>query len=827
VWIDVAAHSPMVEPILAEFGAFVRRLPLESPQIPYLSNVTGTWIEPRQAVDPDYWVDHLRRTVRFAEGMTELLRNADRVFLEIGPGQTLSTFARLCPRPEGPPTVLPSLRRPQDTAADHEILLGTLGRLWSAGFAVDWSGVHAGERRRRLPLPTYPFERARFWVEPGRGIAATVSGRKDDVADWFYVPHWKPAAPPRALEVESPGALWLIFLDGCGVGQALATRVEREGVDVVTVARGERFERPGARAFVIAPHCSEDYGKLFAALEEAGALPDVIAHLFSLTGPVPEAADGFLDRCQDLGFFSAVYLAQALGNRASTLSVRIGFVSDHLQQVADGEMVHAAKATLLGPCRVIPQEYPNLSCRSIDLDRVSAGEVTAAADHLFRELAANAPEPVIAHRGGRRYAQCFTPVHLGAPPQGPALLREQGVYLITGGLGGIGLALAEHLARAVQARLVLLGRSPSPERAEWERHLAEGSPDLSSKIRRLKVLEELGAKVVIEQADVSDRRQMRQVIARVRERCGALHGVIHAAGVAGAGMTQVVTREHAERVLAPKLSGTVVLEEILAGAELDFLVLCSSLTTILGGFGQVAYCGANAFLDAAAGRAAASGRLTLSLAWDMWRDVGMALTTDLPGGLEERRLAEIRGGMSTGEGIEVFRRALWSGMPRLAVSVEDLSSRLERYHPAVLARSLEGHGQERSSWSVQERPHLTSAYVAPESELERRIAAVFGELLGIEQVGLHDDFFEMGGHSLLATQVVSRLRDAFHVELRLKEFFAAPTVGEVAGLIAQKQVAGMDEQTLAELLVQIRGLSDEDAREILASGLREESGAEL
>src|SRR5262249_41028729 len=153
-----------------QLTAVARTLTLQPPTVPYLSNVTGTWITAAQATDPSYWAEHLCQTVRFGDGIAELVASTAQVVLEVGPGQALSSFVKQHPacRREQLSQVLATLPSASERTGDLAYLLGTLGRLWLAGVAVDWSGFNAHEQRRRVPLPTYPFERQRFWVEPNR-----------------------------------------------------------------------------------------------------------------------------------------------------------------------------------------------------------------------------------------------------------------------------------------------------------------------------------------------------------------------------------------------------------------------------------------------------------------------------------------------------------------------------------------------------------------------------------------------------------------------------------------------------------------------------------
>jgi amino acid adenylation domain-containing protein len=777
-----AFHSPMMEPILEPFRQEVAKTTRRPPQIPFMSNVTGTWIRPQEAVDPAYWARQLRGTVRFADGVGELLAEPNRVFVEIGPGHALASAVRQHPRRAGQLTV-PSLRHPRERRSDVDFLLHTLGRLWLAGVEVDDAGFYAEERRRRVVLPTYPFERQRFWVEPledaGRG-RRRVSPHVDD---WFYVPVWKQST----LTVPAPQwpatpARWLVFADGGGLGALLVERLTAAGQEAVAVTPGEAYAATGPGAFTVRPGQPEDYEALLAAL---GAPPQKVLHLWSVTGEAAAGPDA-LER----GFYSLLWLAQACGRRGAgdprwRAPMRILAVSDTLHDVTGEDALAPAKAALLGPCRVMGREYPHLDCRSVDVAATSGGIVERILDEAALDSAGLDPaEVAIAYRGQRRWVQSFEPVRLDGG--GASRLRERGVYLVTGGLGGLGLEVAEHLARKAKARLVLVGRSPLPERPGWDAWLAshgDGDP-VSRKIRRLRALEALGAEVLPAAADVADPEAMVAVVAAAEERFGAIHGIVHAAGVAGGELMQLKTRESARRVLAPKFEGTRVLDAIFRERPLDFWVLFSSTTAVVAELGQADYAAANAFLDAFAHeRTSRRGARTVAIDWDAWREVGMAVATQVPEGLREWRQERLRRGLSPRQGVAAFARVLQGPYPQVVVSREDFVARLASQAEGRPAEQLEDVA---AATAGHARPDLASAYAAPESELEKSLAAIWQQHLGLDQVGVNDSFFELGGNSLIGLKVTARIKAELGVEASPVALFEAPTVRSLARLLARE-----------------------------------------
>nr|NIR48177.1 SDR family NAD(P)-dependent oxidoreductase [candidate division KSB1 bacterium]NIV70715.1 SDR family NAD(P)-dependent oxidoreductase [Phycisphaerae bacterium]NIR72680.1 SDR family NAD(P)-dependent oxidoreductase [candidate division KSB1 bacterium]NIS23702.1 SDR family NAD(P)-dependent oxidoreductase [candidate division KSB1 bacterium]NIT70622.1 SDR family NAD(P)-dependent oxidoreductase [candidate division KSB1 bacterium] len=369
-----------------------------------------------------------------------------------------------------------------------------------------------------------------------------------------------------------------------------------------------------------------------------------------------------------------------------------------------------------------------------------------------------------------------------------------GVYLVTGGFGGIGLALSEYLAQTVRAKLILTGRKGLPQRTEWEQWLVEHdeTDDTSRKIRKVRELEALGAEVLVAGADVSNLQQMKEVIKRANQRFGRIHGLIHSAGVAGGGMIQLKSLEAAEQVLAPKVKGTQVLELLFKDTELDFMVLCSSLAATIGGIGQIDYCGANAFLDAFALHASRNGRIMVSISWDTWQEVGMAVNTEVPDELKAQRDEALKKGMTTREGMDVFSRILQSSQPHVLVSTSDLRRRIEKQSDQwETPADQEGAEDSATSEPMHARPGLSTEYVAPRSEIEKNVARIWQRLFGIEQIGVHDDFFELGGHSLLATQLLNKLRKSYdQAELSLRNFFENATVAGVTELIQKTETKG-------------------------------------
>lgn len=789
-----AFHSTLVEPVVSTFVELVSRISLQAPRLPYLSNLTGTWISAELATDPAYYGRHLRQTVQFARCLEVLAQDPKRILLEVGPGKTLGTLATAHPGAGDEQMVLSSLPHARERQPDGKVMLHALGQLWLAGAEVDWQGFYAHERRRRVSLPTYPFERQRYWVEPFRPAAAAaqeVSVGRVDTGDWFYTPAWQPA--PLAPTASGLGAgqrlRWLVFSDDGPLAAQVPAELRERQQEVITVARSGAYERMSAQAFRLDPARRDDYLALFGELKVAGALPDRVLYLWSL-------APGAAAQPPDADFFSLLFLAQAAAEHMPSRTAHLQVVSSGTYALADGESVRPEQALLAGACRVIGQELPGLPAQVID---VVASDLSVR-PALFAELASTSSDPAVALRPLGRFTPAYLRVRLEAG-HGRQRLSQGGVYLITGGLGGIGLALAGYLARAAKARLVLVGRAALPPREEWQARLTVESPDssLAARLRKLLELQQLGAELLVASVDVCDRAQVAELAAQIRRRFGVLNGIIHAAGVAGGGIIQLKSVAEARRVMAPKLEGVQVLAEVFGDAVgLQFVLLCSSLSAQLGGVGQIDYCSANCYLDAFAhdNIFRRRGVVATAINWDTWAEVGMAVNTEVPEGLKRWQAEGLRRGIQTSEGMDAFERILGAAVPQVAVSTTDLPARIRQATRQLDSRAAPAPASAKAA--SYPRPGLSTSYIAPRNRVEATIAGIWEELMGIQSIGVEDNFLELGGHSLLAIQLISRIRDSLSHEVSVQAFFDAPTVASLAVLVGGEEPATSGQSQTSE-----------------------------
>jgi acyl transferase domain-containing protein/acyl carrier protein len=744
----------------------------QPPTLALIASETGTPLKREEAVRTAFWERQLRATARLGDGLRGLVDDRQTLLLGVGPDDRMPDVGRVWASLGGA-MGLPAPAR----------LLATLGELWVSGVDLDWQGFYRHERRLRVPLPTYPFERRRIWAEPkiGRDQAIwrqATAGDRREIPDWFYALSWRRSEQPAPASAAVPQGTWLIFVDASGLGDRLAERLRAEGRDAVTVRPDLCFYKDAPGEYRVDPWCFEDYAGVLTDLARGGRSPVGMVHLWGIS-PHEGGELGGPERSQDLAFWSLHHLARALGERGPG-PVRFEVVASGTQEITGEEEIRPERAACLSAARVIPWEYPNLLCRSIDVAASAPGSPRERRllDQLLGELARDPAEPVVAYRGGHRWVQSAERLAVEKPAGPPARLRQGGVYLVVGGLKGFGRLVADYLARAVQARLALIGDTALPPRESWDAWLegsSGGDDETARLLRQIRQWEALGAEVLLADADLADPGQIRAAVAATRAHFGPLHGVFYAAVEPSEELARRIAdldRDFYAYRMRSRLSGLLALAESLGeGEEVDFVQLASTVASVTGGAAVAVECLADTFLDLFARQQSQRGPvLWTSVDWDAFR---------LPGGGVSPSTA-----IAPEEGATAFAHLLAAGrLPQVVVSTVDLPARLAAARDGGRSPSRE------KAPAVRERPPLRTAYIEPRSEIERQVAGIWSEVLEVREVGVEDDFFDLGGNSLIATQLVSRLRGALQINFALQDFFEGATVAAIAERVRVTQWA--------------------------------------
>jgi acyl transferase domain-containing protein/SAM-dependent methyltransferase/acyl carrier protein len=770
-----AFHSEMMDPILDEFGEVFAHIKLHPPKIPFVATFSGKMADASVAKS-EYWISQLRHAVHFGDGLRILAEGKtdagkDPIYLEVGPGNALTTFANATAKLMGSKAQCVNCLPVADNAvSDTEMMLTALGKLWASGVAVDWNEFHRTEQGRRVSLPTYPFERQSYWVG-SLPDAKTQNIELRDTSKWMFKPVWSSTNLLNADISSLKGRRILLFDEASTPSEDISEALQAAGADVIVARRGGKFKKMN-RFYTLNPEKQEDYRSL--AVDVCSGEERLGGVVYCWTAAPP--GDTLLDEAAPIALLGPMRLAHALSSQLTVRPLPMLFVARGTALVGATDALDPTRALCAGVARVLPQEHPGLRVAYIDVD-----DDPSVAKTIVMEIAGGLPEPAVAIRKGLRYVETFAPTATNAP-KAPLNLPESPIVLVTGGLGHMGLSLAEAMFNTIDARIVLLGRTTLPSPAEWK--VASEDASISdvqrNLLKRLSVMRSKRDDVLVLKADLNQASEVSSAVDVAIARFGRIDLIVHgaaridAAAFASAAETGI---EVMEAQFSPKIRGLFHLMGTMKGREPKRWVLHSSISSTLGGLGLAAYAGVNALLDVLALQ---QGENWLSIDWDAWDNAAEAQSASMP-------LA-----ITPPEGSDAMLRLLASPVGSRVIVAVNLIERLKAW-----VQHKNGASNTATA-ELHPRPSLATAYVEPRTDTERRLAEIWGRQLGLDAIGIHDRFFDLGGHSLLAAQIAAEICDSFQIELPVLRLFQAPTIGELATIVDKGQ-AGAGEVEAAGL----------------------------
>ncbi|HYO54311.1 type I polyketide synthase [Archangium sp.] len=617
-----------------------------------------------------------------------------------------------------------------------------------------------------------------YRLEAGAAVRRELGG-------WAYQVDWEPQALPAELPrpERSPGS-WLLLTDGGGVGQRLSALLRARGERCVLVSPGETYRLVGQGHYEVDPRNAEHLRRLLGDALGAGAPPcRGVMHLWSLDCASNDAlTPSALEAARHLGTTSVLHLVQALSRTGWRDPPRLWLITRGARSAGkEPERVNVAQAPLWGLGQVLALEQPELRCTRVDLE----GSAEAGAGALLRELSSTAFEDQVAWRGGTRLVARLSRAADALVAREPAtFLRADGTYLVTGGLGGLGLEVARWLVTHGARHLLLLGRrAPS---AEAERTLAE--------------LRQAGAHVEPFQADVARPGDVERALARVDESMPPLRGVFHAAGLLEDGMLLNLTEERFASVMAPKVLGSWNLHARTRRLPLELFVLFSSATSLLGTPGQANYSAANAFLDALAHARRAEGLPALSINWGTWKSVGLAAAQANRGDrLESRGLR----GMAPDKALAALGMLLGQGRPQVSVMALEPRQWLGFYLAAAQSPFFTRLAQEQVSRPAAEtgrsriREQLEAARGSERRALlEHHLREQIGGVLRMEpaRIELRTPLGSLGLDSLMSMEIRNRLEATLGLKLSATLVWTYPTLAALTPYLAERMELTLEDR---------------------------------
>lgn len=786
--VSHAFHSPLLDDVLPALEASAATLSSRAPRIPFIANATG---RPHEAApSAAYWRDHARQPVRFRDGMLALHDLGIRTFLEIGPGASSIALGRECLPDDG--LWLESISRRK---GDVATILASAGQLYCAGVPLDWTALAAGQRWQRVPLPTYPFERKRYWLGSGTARHARLAPARDEhppsrravvrpgtpidrepppsIDSCLYHLTWSEQFVPDTEPAPGRASVWLVFADTLSVGTAIARHVEQRGDFCHLVKPGTGFTSPRPRRWTIDPRVKEDYDALLAEVRrgERGRL-DHVVYLWALDAPA--TAHLTFERLQESeeGIArGALCAVQALAASRATDDSTLWLVTRNAQRVHEHDTVcEPAQALLWGLGRTVALEAPHVWGGTIDLGpagRTAAGDAEAIV-HVVR---APGGDQQIAVRGRQRFVPRIERLIPRAQARQPLAVRADATYLITGGSGMLGLTIARWLVEDKGARsLALAFRSqPSAEAAQ-----------------RIRQLEALGARIRVMTADVTQDSDVQRLAATLAGDGRPLKGVVHCAGVLADGIVTQMTWDTFVRATGPKVRGGWLLHHHLRDVELDFFVVQSSLLSLTGSAAQANYTAANAFLDALIDHRHALGLPGMAINWGPWGGAGMAVSAGQRGEAMWRTRGV--GFIPPALGIEALETLFEAGPAHAAVAICDWERQAAqaRRSALVYAKVLTtAAAVPRTVRSTPASPLAAQLASAPrETRRNVLLEALRDEVSGeLELDGVLDTSLplrQLGVDSLMSVNLANRLEGALGLKVPIAMLVSGPSLDDLS-----------------------------------------------
>lgn len=780
-------HSHLMEIISPEFQRAVEKVDLRPPKIPFISNVTGTWITDSQAVNPDYWVEHMNKTVMFSGGLKTISSEGNWNLLDVGPSAVMSTLSAITRSEENllsNSNILMTMPGQKEKLGEVPCLLSALSTLWQLGVDVDWSEFYKGKKYQRIQAPPYPFNRRRYWIEEDKNYVADSGYETNSVQGEIYVPLWKQIPNIHRCDNSKPINYLLIGSNG-DILNLFKNLIENRG-DLVSIAllSNEGCKDSSSEYMVSADRNSFNF--ILRKEIENERPPERVLLLtgcdYNAESKIEHLKESFFEE-----FYCAWFLQQALSDNglAKSGKASLFILGSGRSEITIEGTINPVSFPISTLCTVIKQEFNGYNCRYFDIDYSEfTGKSEASFRALIAEFSSDRNESPLAIKQGRCFQEYFSisPIDNEISKE---CLKKNGIYLITGGTGGIGMSLAKYLARSYQAKLILMVRGHSSD--------LEEDAVLMTDLAELK---SYGGEYEIYYGDISDSSALKKCVEKAERVFGRLNGVIHSAGIAGGGLIAFKEKNEVEDVLRSKIYGTLNLLNYFDGyPSLDFMFLCSSQSAIKGGIGRADYGAANGFLDGLASAFANKKKYPLqSLNWAAWKDVGMAAKSK--GNKENVQDNE---SITPEYGAEIFHRVVGNSLPRTVLSTLD-------FNYVVKAKNEELGKQISSKSTVQKstvrnRPeNISSKYEKPRNEIEEDIAEIWKSLLGIENIGINDYYFELGGTSLLLTQLVILLSDHFHIKVSLQHLLEAQTISSQANIVLFLHVDGSDVSDVEDII---------------------------
>ncbi|EFM08505.1 Beta-ketoacyl synthase [Paenibacillus curdlanolyticus YK9] len=666
--------------------------------------------------------------------------------------------------------------------------LRELGKLYESGAEIRWERLFEGRETARLNLPATPFEHRRCWLNlPEDAGTLTKNGIEPSMT--YHRLEWREEQLPLSENAQFGRMPTVIAgADKAFVAQASA-RLRTAGVMNVTeavLAADQSLSADNLSTPTPIQAYADEFGELLNRADGSGPRR-IVMHFTGDTAGNSQSL--YTATWQLLG------LLRSLATDERKEPVELILAAASVYRIAGNESsANPDTAALFAMGKAIQWEMPHIRVRCVDFG-YSSDDVDGFIHTLTSEESSESTPYTTAWREGKRYVERVSALQDQAVSGNAIVWRTDGVYLITGGLGGIGLRIAERIAAKGAVRIALLNRSAFPPREAWEQiELEDAASAHADVIQKIRGIERTGTHVEIVCANVSDERSLREALEQLRQQYGRVNGILHAAGSGDGNYLTSLAETEFEAFISAKVHGTRLLDELTREDDPDFLVLCSSAITLVGGVGSGPYAAANAWMDSYASARRAAGGRVLSIGWPSWERTGLSANSETD---ERKELLHI---LPPERGMEAFEHLLGVPDPHVLVGewnrecvLFELADRLPFRMDETLASSVKKN-QTKPAEDVKAAPVKLKGKGAGASysEVEQKVAQAWMAVLGYEEFGVDDNFFELGGDSILIARLHERLQASFPGRTKIADLFSHPTIAKLSTYLQSEDMTSDD-----------------------------------
>ncbi len=784
---SIGFHSHLMEQAAELLSMKALDIKVLTPDVPFISNVTGDWIKPEQLNDK-YWGEQLRSTVQFKKGIDTILTTFNNpVFVEIGPDMVLSGIVKQHLLYSSVQREVISVMPPKKNSENElDKILAAIGKLWMLNIPVNWMELQSKPTVSSVNLPGYVFDKKRFSLNIDSSRAEMVSSllnpqQNNDIK--YYVPKWEQSFLPPETKRGGSESCYLIIASASHADKIAGSI--NDACRIIRILPSHQYERKDENTILLDIKGAEHYDQLFKDVSLNERIR--VVHCLGLTEPGEELNVNDPEHLQNY-FYSVLNLVKALNKVVISQEQEFILLSNKVADIFDNGDILPLKYTVLGAVKTISVEYPNVKIKLVDIELTNEPDCLLDINQILaKEFNYFDNRHLVVHRYGSRWVKTIEPIKLNNNDRLLARLDKHN-YIVTGAFGGIGLSIIKHLIKNYNANILAIVRIGFPLRDNWDEYITSNKDEKTrNRIKEILDIEEkYSTHITVVSIDISNEQSISEVISDFEKMHGDITGVIHAAGeIDTNGIIQNRNNESTRQVMTAKINGTIAITNYFKNRPLTFLALFSSCGNVLykSKFGQVGYISSNEFIEAYGVYCNLNFSFkTTVIHWNDWKEVGLTVEAakrkhkheDQEFDVEEH----INGGLTIAEGLSVFEQAISSGYDNVIVSTQDLIQKVAGYDSEI--------GGDRTNISKRRDSFVNMQSLRKnrdDNDKHLLVLNIFREYVDDPHYDINDDFFEKGGDSLKAIYLLRRLEREFGIEISIHFLYENSTAFKIACFI--------------------------------------------